>query len=215
MRYRAVEARSRTRCGGRPRCTLVDVSGALPGRGAAAGTTSRAGRAPPRAGRRNARPTARSARPRSSSRSRSWRRRGRGLPCSLRRPWARRPSRGPWSRPSARPATGVVSLGAPGHARVAQGDAAARLRAWRRVRALAAAAHPRRRRRAPGRRVARRSRRRELSVPAPEAARPRAPRARAPARAPGARRPRRAHVPVARGRRPARIISVNVHNLRD
>ena len=50
-------------------------------------------------------------------------------------------------------------------------------------------------------------------APAPEAAAPRAPRARAPARAPGARRPRRARVPVARGRRPARIVSLHTDTI--
>ena len=150
--------------------------GASPGRGAAAGTTSRAPRAPPRAGRRNARPTARSARP-----SRRVASRPRAPPCSLRRPWARRPSRGPSSRPSARPATGVVSppSGRSWSRRVAQGARGRAPACRRRLRALAAADAPRRRRRAARRRVARRRRRRRPSAPAPEAARsPRAERGR-------------------------------------
>ena len=89
---RAVEARSRTRCvvDGR-RCTLVDVSLRGPAdaaRRAGFDVTGAAGAAA-QAGRRNARPTAHVGAPCSSSRSRSWRRRGRGLPCSLRRPLRR------------------------------------------------------------------------------------------------------------------------------
>ena len=212
MRYRAVEARSRDAVWWTAALHSGGCLGGLAWTRRGGRTTSRAPRAPPRAGRRNARPTARSARPRSSSRSRSWRRRGRGLPCSLRRPWARRPSRGPSSRPSARPATGAYLrlLGAPGHARAAQGDAAARLRA---------AASPFARWPPPTPRDADAARPGDVSLDGAAGddasgagaggRRPRAPRARAPARAPGARRPRRARVPVARGRRPARIVSLH------